>query len=479
MTLAPLIRRLQAIVGNAYALHRPEDLIVYEQDALMVSRHKPDLVVLPDTTQQVSEVVRAVRELGLPIVPRGAGTGLAGGAIPERGGVVVALTRMTRVHDIDPISKTAVVEAGLVNADLTAMLEPYGLFFAPDPGSQVAATIGGNVANNAGGPHCLAYGVTSNHVLGLEVVLADGTVTWVGSRALDEPGYDLTGILVGSEGTFGIVTKAIVRLLARREAVRTLLAIYDTMDAACEAASAVIASGIVPEALEIIDGMSMRAVNKTLQAGFPEDAEAALLIEVEGLAESVPVLIERIEAICHRQGARRIQTAATAQDRMGLWKGRKHAYGALGKLARRAIMLDVCAPRSHLARIMRQITEAGTRLNIQVANFFHAGDGNLHPNLLFEFDDNSPEYARVVATTEDIMWACIAVGGTITGEHGLGMEKREYLGWMNSDADIAAMKRVRDAFDPDGAMNPDKVFPTGRPVHGTIPSVRAAGGADR
>ncbi len=479
MTLAPLVRRLQAIVGEAYVLHRPEDLIVYEQDALMVSRHMPDLVVLPETTHQVSDVVKAVRAADLPIVPRGAGTGLAGGAIPERGGVVVALTRMTRVHDVDPTSRIAIVEAGLVNADLGAMLEPYGLFFAPDPGSQVAATIGGNVANNAGGPHCLAYGVTSNHVLGLEVVLPDGSVTWLGGRAHDAPGYDLTGVLVGSEGTFCIVTKAAIRLLARRESVRTLLAIYDTMEAACEAASAVIAAGIIPEALEIIDGMSMRAVNRTLHAGFPEDAEAALLIEVEGLVESVPVLIERIEAICRGQGARRIQTASAAADRIGLWKGRKHAYGALGKLARRAIMLDVCAPRSHLAAIMRQIAEAGKRLNIDVANFFHAGDGNLHPNLLFEFDDKSPEYARVVATTEDIMWACIAVGGTITGEHGLGMEKREYLGWMYSEADIAAMRRLKATFDPDGAMNPDKVFPTGRPVHGTIPSARAPGGGGR
>ncbi|MDR7523550.1 MAG: FAD-linked oxidase C-terminal domain-containing protein [Armatimonadota bacterium] len=469
MDRADLIRRLQAIVGEPYVLYRPDDLLVYEQDALMVSRRRPDLVVLPDGTAQVSQVVRAAREAGLPVVPRGAGTGLAGGAIPEAGGVVVALTRMTRVLELDVQSRIAVVEPGLVNAEFTAMLAGHGLFFAPDPGSQVASTIGGNVANNSGGPHCLVYGVTSNHVLGLEVVLADGSVVWFGGRTWDAPGYDLTGLLVGSEGTLGIITKVVVRLMPRREAVRTLLAIYDTMDAACEATSAVIASGIVPEALEILDGVSMRAVNRTLHVGFPEDAEAALLIEVEGVAESVPVLIERLEAICRAHGARRIQTASTAEERLNLWKGRKHAFGSLGSLARRAIMLDVCAPRSRLPEIMRKVAEAGRRWNVGISNFFHAGDGNLHPNLLFDFDDDSPEFARVLGASEDIMRACIEMGGTITGEHGIGLEKREYLGWMYGEDDIAAMKRVKALFDPEGRLNPDKIFPIGRPVHGGLP----------
>jgi glycolate oxidase len=465
MDLAPLTRRLQALVGEPFVLFRPDDLLVYEQDALMVSRHMPDLVVLPQTTEQVSQVVRAVREVGMPIVARGAGTGLAGGAIPQRGGVVVALTRMTRVRELDLESRTAVVEAGVVNAEFTAMLSRHGLFFAPDPGSQVASTIGGNVANNAGGPHCLAYGVTGNHVLGMEVVLHDGSVVWLGGRAWDAPGYDLGGVLTGSEGTLGIITAVAVRLMPIRETVRTLLAIYDSMDAACEATSAVIASGVIPEALEIIDNESMRAVNRTLHAGFPEDAEAALLIEVEGLSEAVPVLMGRIEGICRQHGARRLQTAATVEERLNLWKGRKQAYGALGKLARRAIMLDVCAPRSHLAAVMRQVAAAAAGCGIRVANFFHAGDGNMHPNLIFDFDDRSPEYARVVEATEGIMRACIAVGGTITGEHGIGLEKREYLGWMYGDDDLAAMKLVKRVFDPDGLLNPEKIFPLGRPVH--------------
>ncbi len=469
-----LIRNLQRIVGQPYVLHRDDELTVYEQDALMVARHKPDVVVLPDNTQQVAEIVNVAREAGLPVVARGAGTGLAGGAIPEQGGVVVALTRMTRILDVDPASLTAIVEPGLVNAELTASLAAQGLFYAPDPGSQVASTIGGNVANNSGGPHCLAYGVTSNHVLGMEIVLADGTITWVGGRTHDAPGYDLTGLLVGSEGTLGIVTKIVVRLMKTREAVRTLLALYDTMDAACEATSAVIAAGIVPEAMEILDRIVMRAVNKTLNAGFPEDAEAALLVEVEGLRESVPPLIERIEAICRAQGARRIQMATTPDERFNLWKGRKHAYGAMGRLGRRTMMLDVCAPRSRLPEIMRKVLEAGRRWNIGVSNFFHAGDGNLHPTPFFDFDDDSPEYARVINLCEDIMRACIELGGTITGEHGIGLEKREYLKWMFGDDDIAAMKRVKAVFDPEGVLNPDKIFPTGRPVHGAHPAAPAA-----
>jgi glycolate oxidase len=464
--VADLIRHLQAVAGEPYVLHRPDDLTVYEQDALMVARHRPDLVVLPDTAGQVAEVVKAAGAARLPIIARGAGTGLAGGAIPQAGGVVVALTRMTRLLDLDLASRVAVVEPGMVNADLTAMLAPHGLFYAPDPGSQVASTIGGNVANNSGGPHCLAYGVTSNNVLGLEVVLADGSITWVGGVAHDAPGYDLTGLLVGSEGTFGIVTKVAVRLLPRREAVRTLLAIFDKMDVACEAVSAVIASGVVPEALEVLDGISMRAVNQTLHAGFPDDAEAALLIEVEGLVEAVPVLMERIEGICRARGARRVQVAASASERLNLWKGRKHAYGALGKLGRRAMMLDVCAPRSRLPEIMRRVLEASRRWNVGVANFFHAGDGNLHPTPFFDFDADSLEYARVIGLTEDIMRACVELGGTITGEHGIGLEKREYLSWMFSDADIAAMKQVKQVFDPAGVLNPGKVFPTGQPVHG-------------
>jgi glycolate oxidase len=472
-----LIRRLAEIVGAQYVLHRPDDLAVYEQDALIVAGRRPDLVVLPGTTEEVAAVVVAAREAGLPIIARGAGTGLAGGAIPQAGGLVIALTRMTGIVEVDAASRIAVVEPGLANAELSAALSPLGLFYAPDPGSQVASTIGGNVATNSGGPHCLAYGVTSNHVLGLEVVLDDGSVVWFGGRAHDAAGYDLTGVMVGSEGTLGIVTKIVVRLLARREAVRTLLAIYDSMDAACETASAVIAAGVMPEALEILDGTVMRAVNRTLNAGFPEDAAAALLVEVEGMREAVPMLLERIESICREGGARRVQTAATAEERANLWKGRKHAYGALGTLGRRSMMLDVCAPRSRLAEAMRKVEEAGRRWNVNVSNFFHAGDGNMHPTPYFDFDDSSPEYARVIGLCEDIMRACVELGGTITGEHGLGLEKREYLGWVYGDADIEAMRRVKAVFDPHGVLNPEKMFPIGESVHGVGHGQTALDGA--
>jgi glycolate oxidase len=301
----------------------------------------------------------------------------------------------------------------------------------------------------------------------MEVVLHDGRVVWFGGGALDTPGYDLTGVLVGSEGTLGIVTKIVVRLMAKREAVRTLLAIYDTMDAACDTASAIIASGVIAEALEILDGTVMRAVNHTLHAGFPEDADAALLIELEGLTDSVPVVMERVETICRERGARRVQTAATAEERLNLWKGRKHAYGALGTLGRRSMMLDVCVPRSRLAEAMRKVQEAGRRWNINVSNFFHAGDGNMHPTPYFDFDDSSPEYTRVISLCEDIMRACIELGGTITGEHGLGLEKREYLGWVYGADDIAAMKQVKAVFDPQGVLNPEKMFPLGKSVHGS------------
>jgi glycolate oxidase len=466
MDLAALTRRLKDVVGEPHVLHRPDDLLVYEQDAIMVTRHLPDLVVLPASTDEVARVVKIVGEAGLPIVARGAGTGLSGGAIPETGGVVIALSRMTRVLEVDARGRTAVVEAGLVNAELTAMLAGDGLFFAPDPGSQVAATIGGNVANNSGGPHCLAYGVTGNHVLGVEVVLGDGHVVWLGGATWDAPGYDLCGVLVGSEGTLGIVTRVAVRLMRRRESVQTLLAIYESLDAACAASSAIIAAGIVPEACEIIDGMTMKAVNATLQVGFPEDAEAALLVEVEGLNEALPVLIERIETICRTHGATRIQTAASADERLKLWKGRKHAGGALGTLARNTMMLDVCAPRSRLVEAMREVAAAGERWGVRIANFFHAGDGNMHPNLLFDFASDAPEFANVMAATEDIMESCVRLGGTITGEHGVGIEKREYMVWMFGPRDLEAMKRVKAAFDPAGLLNPRKIFPTGQPVHG-------------
>jgi len=453
-------RRLEEIVGPAHVLVQPEDVVVYEQDGYLLSRFLPDAVVLPGSTEEVAAVVRTCVEHGIPLVPRGAGTGLAGGAIPITGGIVLALTRMNRILEIDPRGRLAVVEAGVINADLNAAVSSYDLFFAPDPGSQTASTIGGNIANNAGGPHCLAYGVTANHILGVEVVLADGNVVWFGGRTYESPGYDLTGLLVGSEGTLGIVTKATVRLMRKAEGVRTLLAIFQGIEEASQAVSDIIAAGIIPTAMEMLDAMTLRIVEESVHAGYPLDAGAVLLIEVETTGEILDRLIAQIQGLCSANGAREIRTATSEEERRLLWKGRKEAFGALGRYMSSLYLADTVVPRHALPAVMRQIAEIGERHGIPIANFFHAGDGNLHPTLLF--DGRSPEaWERVVAAGEEIMRVCIEAGGTITGEHGVGIEKREYMSWMYSEADLQAMARVKAAFDPHGLLNPGKIFPTG------------------
>ncbi|MDR5695827.1 MAG: FAD-linked oxidase C-terminal domain-containing protein [Armatimonadota bacterium] len=456
-----LLRELEGIVGPAHLLVQPEDVLVYEQDGYVLSRSLPDAVVLPGSTEEVRAVVRVAREHGVPVVPRGAGTGLAGGAIPVGGGIVLVLTRMNHILEIDPRGRLAVVEAGVINADLNAAVAPYDLFFAPDPGSQAASTIGGNIANNAGGPHCLAYGVTTNHVLGVEVVLADGSVVWLGGKTLESPGYDLTGLLVGSEGTLGIVTKAVVRLMRKAEGARTLLAIFPGVDQASQAVSDTIAAGIIPTAMEMLDAMTLRIVEEAVHAGYPLDAGAVLLIEVEATLEILDRLIGQIEGFCRSNGAREIRTATNEGERALLWKGRKEAFGALGRYMSSLYLADTVVPRHALPEVMREIAGIGERYGIPIANFFHAGDGNLHPTLLF--DGRSPEaWERVVAAGEEIMRVCIEAGGTITGEHGVGIEKQEYMSWMYSEADLQAMKKVKEAFDPHGLLNPGKIFPTGK-----------------
>ncbi len=473
MTQEALIARLQAIVGIPYVLNRPEDVVVYEQDAFLVARALPDLVVLPASTQEVAAVVRVASEAGVPIIARGAGTGLNGGSIPVNGGVMVVLTRMNRIHAIDPRSRTAVVDPGVVNIELTTAAARYGLFYAPDPGSQSVSTIGGNVGNNAGGPHCLFYGVTSNHILALEVVLPSGEVMWVGSPHGDAPGYDLCGIVVGSEGTLGVVTKVVVRLLQRPEAVRTLLAAFETIDDASEAVSEVIASGIVPAAMEMMDAVVIAAVEAAIHAGYPADAGAVLLIEVEGQREALPRQMDRIAAVCRRHRSRMLRTAATEHERQLLWKGRKEGAGALGRLAPAYYLHDGVVPRTKLPEVMRRVAAIGRTYGFLIGNLFHAGDGNLHP--VIPFDPRDPSvFARVVRAGEEILRVCVEAGGTITGEHGVGIEKREYMRWLFSDADLDAMRRVKRAFDPQGVMNPGKLLPVGTPPEiGRRPAVTA------
>ncbi len=459
MTLDPrFIEGLQEIVGPPHVLHHPEDVVGYEQDAFLVARALPDVVVLPASTEEVAAVVRLAAEKGMPVIARGAGTGLNGGSIPIAGGLMVVLARMKRIHAIDPRSRIAVVDPGVVNVDLSAAAAPYGLFYAPDPGSQTVSTIGGNIGNNAGGPHCLFYGVTSNHILSLELVLPTGAVTWVGSPNGELPGYDLCGIVVGSEGTLGVITKAIVRLLPLAEAVRTLLAVFESIDDASEAVSAVIASGIVPAAMEMMDAMVISAVEAAIHAGYPADAGAVLLIEVEGDREALPRLVDRIAAICRHHRSRVISTAATEQERQLLWKGRKEGAGALGRLAPSYYLHDGVVPRTKLPEVMRRVAEIGRAYHLPIGNLFHAGDGNLHP--VIPFDPREPNvFERVVRAGEAILRACVEAGGTITGEHGVGIEKRDYMRWLFTEADLGAMWRVKRAFDPRGTMNPGKLLP--------------------
>jgi glycolate oxidase len=458
MALKELIRALREIVGDRYVLVEIEDVIVYEQDG-SIFQVMPEIVVLPGDVDQVAAVVKAAKHANVPIVPRGSGTGLAGGAVPAEGGIVLSLTRLNRILKIDLENRFAVVEPGVINIDVTKAVATDGLFYAPDPSSQAACSIGGNVANNSGGPHTLAYGVTTNHVLGIEVVLDDGAIVWLGGEVPDTPGYDLCGVFVGSEGTMGIVTKVVVRLMRARESVRTLLAIFDQMDCATQTVVDITAAGIIPAALEIMDRTAIEAVERGAPVGFPRDAEAVLIVEIEGLAEHTQRAIKLAREICQRDGAREVKLAADEAERQRLWKGRKGAFGAMGALAPNYYVQDGVVPRSKLPEMMKRIAEISKQFNLRIANVFHAGDGNLHPNILF--DMRSPgELDRVIEAGAATLRACIELGGSITGEHGVGLEKKAYIGLLFSEADLDAMARVRRAFDPDNRFNPAKLFPT-------------------
>jgi glycolate oxidase len=366
---------------------------------------------------------------------------------------------LDRILKIDLENRIAVVEPGVINIDLTKAVAQDGFFYAPDPSSQAACSIGGNVANNSGGPHTLAYGVTTNHVLGVEIVLDDGQVLWIGGELPDTSGYDLRGVFVGSEGTMGVVTKIAVKLMQTRESVRTLLAIYDRMDDATRAVVEITGAGIIPAALEMIDRTTIEAVESGSPVGFPRDAEAVLLVEVEGLREQTERSMQLIEVICQRGGAREVKLAQDEAERQRLWKGRKGAFGAMGALAPNYYVNDGVVPRSQLPEIMRRITQISKTFKLRIANVFHAGDGNLHPNILF--DMRTPgELERVIEAGAAILNACVELGGSITGEHGVGIEKKAYIGLLFDDNDLEAMRHVRKALDPDGRFNPAKLFPT-------------------
>ena len=453
-----LAARLADIVGSRGVLARPNELVVYRSDGLPGYSKQPRLGVFPRTRDELVAVVRLLAEHGVPFVPRGAGTGLSGGALADDV-VLVGLNLLTRILSIDPVERLAVVEPGVVNVALTRAATPYGLHYAPDPSSQAACTIGGNVAENAGGPHCLKYGVTLNHVRAVTAVLPNGEIVRLGSAEGETDGYDLLGAFVGSEGCFGIALDVTVRLSPNPQSVRTLLADFTSVGAAARATSEIIASGIVPAALEMMDGATIRAVEASIYAaGYPVDAAAVLLVEVDGLTAGLETDVARVEAMCKGAGARTVRIARDEADRARLWQGRKKAFGAMGRISPHLVVQDAVIPRTRLPDVLASIHEIAERQRITVCNVFHAGDGNLHPNI--GYDANDPdEQARVHAAMREIMSVCVAAGGTITGEHGIGLDKLDYMDLIFSPESLAAMCRLREVFDPDRRANPGKVVP--------------------
>jgi glycolate oxidase len=457
---ATIIRELTALLGRDAVLAGADDLLMYEYDG-SVEQARPEVVVFPRTRDDVAAIVRTAASHKVPLVGRGAGTGLSGGALARQGGILTVFSRMNRILEIDAENRRAVVQPGVVNLDITRAVEHLGLYYAPDPSSQKSCTIGGNVSENAGGPHTLAYGVTVNHVLGLELVLPDGSFFRIGGKTLESPGYDLPGVFVGSEGTFALVTEITVKLSQKPEAVKTLLAIFDNVADAPETVADLTARAITPAACEMLDGWTLRAIEDFVHAGFPRDSGAVLLIEVEGLTEAVEAQAAQIIEICTLHHAREVRLAKDNQERDLLWKGRKNAFGAVGRLSPSYYVQDGVIPRTKLPEMLKHIEEIGRRFDFQIGNIFHAGDGNLHPIILFDQRDKA-QYDRAVAASAEIMRRCVELGGALTGEHGIGMEKNELMPLMFTDSDLDLMSRMRAAFNPDGRLNPGKLFPLGK-----------------
>lgn len=453
------IKKLESIVGREYVIHHPDDLLVYEYDG-SVDKAMPRAVALPASTEEVSRVLAVADEAGVSVVGRGSGTGLSGGAIALEDGLQVALTRMKGILEIDERNRLAVVEPGVINLHLDEEARKRGLRYAPDPSSQKACSLGGNVAENAGGPHCLAYGVTSNHVLGMEVVLEDGSVTWLGGKIRNPAGYDLRGAFIGSEGMFGLATKIVVRLLPAPPAVKTYLAVFEDVGGACLAVSSVIGQGMVPAAMEIMDALTIEAVQRVTEVGLPSGAGAVLLVELEGENEEVEDQGMQVEAILTESGASEVRWAESAQERERLWSARKNALGALGALAPNYYLVDGVVPRTRLTESLVRVSEISAEYGIPIANVFHAGDGNLHPCILF--DERKPgDVERVMEVGGRILEVCVEMGGALSGEHGIGLEKKAYMPLVFTNADMDVMARVRRAFAPQGRFNPGKVFPGG------------------
>jgi glycolate oxidase subunit GlcD len=452
-----LVSGLAEIVGSEYVLSSEMDLTLYGYDASL-ERGKADVVVLPDSAEEVSRVVALAHKEKIPVIARGSGTNLSGGTIPTRGGIVVHFSRMNRILEIDIPNRAVTVEPGVITLDLQTLLLKKGFVYAPDPASQKVSTLGGNFGENSGGPHCLKYGVTTNHVLGAEVVLFDGTLFWTGRKTQDNPGYDLTGLLVGSEGTLGMVTKMILKIIRAPEAVKTLLAVYETIEDASNTVSAIIAEGILPATLEMMDNLVLKAVEESVHVGYPIDAAAVLIIELDGMADAMDRQTEKILEICNRHQVREVRVAKDETERAELWAGRKGAFGAVARLRPSYLVCDGTVPRTKLPEVLKKVLEVGKKYDLPIGNVFHAGDGNLHPLILF--DERDPEeLKRVRKAGSEILKICADAGGTISGEHGIGIEKLKETSLVFSEADISFMRQIKRAFDPQGIWNPGKVLP--------------------
>ncbi len=465
-----LVERFQQILPADSVITDPQRLTTYDCDGLASYRVVPAVVVLPETAEHVRQLVRACAEHDVPFVARGSGTGLSGGALPRSDGVLVVTSKMRRILEIDVDNERAVVEPGVINLDVTKAAVPGGYYFAPDPSSQQVCSVGGNVAENSGGAHCLKYGFTTNHILGVEVVTPDGEFVELGGPARDVPGYDLLGAFIGSEGTLGVVTKITVRLLRSPESVRTLLAGFPSTDEAGAAVSAIIAAGVTPAAIEMMDALAIEAAEQAVHCGYPQGAGAVLIVEVDGPSAEVDQVFAEAEHCCREHGAFEVRVAADDTERALIWKGRKSAFAAVGRISRDYIVQDGVIPRTALPEVLRSIAELSARSGVRVANVFHAGDGNLHPLVLF--DGSEPGATdRAEEVSGAILDLCIEHGGSITGEHGVGADKVRYMGRMFTADDLDTMQRVRCAFDPDGICNPGKVFPTPR-LCGEVPGRR-------
>jgi glycolate oxidase len=475
---ADFLAALRQIVGDEGLLVDRDELLVYECDGFTIEKSVPDVVVFPASTEQVVAIVRLCNQYNVPFVPRGAGTSLSGGCLPVGGGVMIALTRMRRIIEVNVRDRYAVVEPGLVNVHLTQHLKGSGYHYAPDPSSQGACTIGGNFATNSGGPHTLKYGVTVNHILGAEMVMPDGSVVELGGPVEDVPGYDLTGLFVGNEGTFGVCTKIIVRLTRDPAAYRTMLGVFNSVSDATQTISKIIGAGIVPAALELMDHGIIEAVEAAFHFGFPLDAAAVLLIEVDGLEVAVDEEARKIVEICRETGAREVRAANTPKERLLLWKCRKQAFGAIGRLSPSYCTQDGVVPRTKLPEVLEFIDDVSARHGIRIVNVFHAGDGNIHPILLFD-ERNAEQVKRVLAASDEILNKCIDLGGSVTGEHGIGVEKISFMSRLFAPADLEIMEKVRHAFNPTGLCSPKKMLPTAgacgtEQIERVVPGRRAA-----